>query len=144
MPQGLGTGLVMGRLDGRGFFTEPFRRLIISLMVTLHAGQVLALVKDCSGFASIAERRPQIALQETDCNLPSKSQTNTDGFTMGYGGALTLVNGSPFDWVTSSTHSYQMDTWSWPTVNAGSLVNSLKPMENKNLTCDRQSLEGLR
>ncbi|KAH7400960.1 PLC-like phosphodiesterase [Phaeosphaeria sp. MPI-PUGE-AT-0046c] len=38
---------------------------------------------------------------------------------MGYGGSLTLVNGSPFDWVTSSTHSYQMDTWKWPTINAG-------------------------
>ncbi|KAF2033571.1 PLC-like phosphodiesterase [Setomelanomma holmii] len=38
---------------------------------------------------------------------------------MGYGGALTLVNGSPFDWTVSSTPSYQMDTWSWPTINTG-------------------------
>jgi hypothetical protein len=134
----------MGRLDGRGFFTEPFKRLIISLMVTLHAGQVLALAKDCSGFASFAEKGDQIALRETDCDRPSNSQTDTDGFAMGYGGALTLVNGSPFDWVTSSTHSYQMDTWSWPTVNAGTLVNPIEFIENENLTCDRQSLEGIR
>ncbi|KAH8732275.1 PLC-like phosphodiesterase [Phaeosphaeriaceae sp. PMI808] len=38
---------------------------------------------------------------------------------MGYGGALTLVNGSPFDWVLKSAPSYQMDAWSWPTVSAG-------------------------
>lgn len=35
------------------------------------------------------------------------------------GGYMTLVNGSPFDWVLSGSHSYQMDTWSWPTVTAG-------------------------
>jgi len=39
---------------------------------------------------------------------------------MGYGGHMTLVNGSPFDWGVSGTHSYQMDKWSWPTINAGS------------------------
>ncbi|KAH3980547.1 hypothetical protein HBH64_049320 [Parastagonospora nodorum] len=38
---------------------------------------------------------------------------------MGYGGYMTLVNGSPFDWGVSSTHSYQMDKWSWLTANAG-------------------------
>lgn len=38
---------------------------------------------------------------------------------MGYGGYMNMVNGSPFDWVTSSTHSYQMDTWNWPAVSAG-------------------------
>jgi hypothetical protein len=32
---------------------------------------------------------------------------------------LTLLNGSPHDWVLSSQHSYQMDTWSWPTISAG-------------------------
>jgi hypothetical protein len=40
---------------------------------------------------------------------------------MGYGGYMTLVNGSPFDWGVSSTHSYQMDKWSWLTANAGSI-----------------------
>ncbi|KAF2865858.1 PLC-like phosphodiesterase [Massariosphaeria phaeospora] len=38
---------------------------------------------------------------------------------MGYGGFLTLLNGSPNDWTLSGQHSYQMDTWSWPTVSAG-------------------------
>ncbi|KAF2828377.1 PLC-like phosphodiesterase [Ophiobolus disseminans] len=38
---------------------------------------------------------------------------------MGWGGALTLVNGSPFDWSVSSTSSYQMPAWKWPTVTAG-------------------------
>jgi hypothetical protein len=108
MSQGLGTGLLMGRLDGRGFFTKPYQMLVISLMVFLHALRVSALVKDCSGFSSITERRDQIALREIDCHRPSNTQTHTDGFIMGYGGALTLVNGSPFDWVSSSTHSYQV------------------------------------
>ncbi|KAF2687063.1 PLC-like phosphodiesterase [Lentithecium fluviatile CBS 122367] len=38
---------------------------------------------------------------------------------MGYGGYLTLLNGSPNDWTLSSQHSYQMDAWSWPTISAG-------------------------
>ncbi|KAF2645094.1 PLC-like phosphodiesterase [Massarina eburnea CBS 473.64] len=38
---------------------------------------------------------------------------------MGYGGYLTLLNGSPNDWTVSGTSSYQMDTWKWPTVKAG-------------------------
>jgi hypothetical protein len=93
---------------------------MISTMVALHGtAGVLAHSKDCSGFASIEERVDQIALHETDCDRPSNNQIDQKGFIMGYGGALTLVNGSPFDWVSSSSHSYQMDTWSWPTVHAG-------------------------
>ncbi|KAJ4305428.1 hypothetical protein N0V90_000959 [Kalmusia sp. IMI 367209] len=38
---------------------------------------------------------------------------------MGYGGYLTLLNGSPKDWTVSSQHAYQMDAWDWPTVKAG-------------------------
>jgi hypothetical protein len=97
---------------------------MISTMVALH-GSVGAFAhpKDCIGFTSIEERADQIALHETDCDRPSNSQIDQEGFVMGYGGALTLVNGSPFDWVTSSSHSYQMDTWSWPTVNAGTLLS---------------------
>ncbi|KAF1837298.1 PLC-like phosphodiesterase [Decorospora gaudefroyi] len=38
---------------------------------------------------------------------------------MGWGGYLTLLNGSPFDWTLSSQHSYQMDSWKWPTISAG-------------------------
>jgi hypothetical protein len=29
------------------------------------------------------------------------------------------VNGSPFDWTLGGQHSYQMDTWQWPTVRGG-------------------------
>jgi hypothetical protein len=35
------------------------------------------------------------------------------------GGYITLVNGSPYDWTLTGQHSYQMSTWSWPTINAG-------------------------
>lgn len=38
---------------------------------------------------------------------------------MGYGGYLTLLNGSPYEWVLTGQHSYQMDTWKWPTIPAG-------------------------
>ncbi|KAF1974873.1 PLC-like phosphodiesterase [Bimuria novae-zelandiae CBS 107.79] len=38
---------------------------------------------------------------------------------MGYGGFLTLLNGTPRDWVVSSQPSYQMDKWEWPTIKAG-------------------------
>ncbi|KAF2019644.1 PLC-like phosphodiesterase [Aaosphaeria arxii CBS 175.79] len=38
---------------------------------------------------------------------------------MGYGGFLTILNGSPHDFALSGQHSYQMDTWSWPTIQAG-------------------------
>jgi hypothetical protein len=124
MPPGLGTGLVVGRLDSMGLSRASYRTLMISTMVALH-GSVGAFAhpKDCIGFTSIEERADQIALHETDCDRPSNSQIDQEGFVMGYGGALTLVNGSPFDWVTSSSHSYQMDTWSWPTVNAGTLLS---------------------
>jgi hypothetical protein len=77
---------------------------------------------DCDGFAGIDRGVDQAILQQKECdrrlNLPAKKE----GFIMGYGGALTLVNGSPFNWVTSSTPSYQMDAWSWPTVNAGTVL----------------------
>ncbi|OCK83889.1 PLC-like phosphodiesterase [Lepidopterella palustris CBS 459.81] len=38
---------------------------------------------------------------------------------MGYGGYMTLINGSPYDWTLAGQHSYQMSTWNWPTVSAG-------------------------
>ncbi|KAF2115824.1 PLC-like phosphodiesterase [Lophiotrema nucula] len=38
---------------------------------------------------------------------------------MGYGGYLTLVNGSPNDLTVTGQHAYQMDSWSWPTISAG-------------------------
>jgi hypothetical protein len=114
----------MGRLDSMGLSRASYRTLMISTMVVLHGGAgVFAHPKECSGFAIIEERVAQITLHEADCDRPSNSQIDQEGFIMGYGGALTLVNGSPFDWVTSSSHSYQMDTWSWPTVNAGTSLS---------------------
>jgi hypothetical protein len=85
---------------------------------------VLSLQKDCSGFAGFGRRLGQAALEEEESifSHPHKPPTK-QGFIMGYGGYLTLVNGSPFDWVTSSTPSYQMDTWNWPTVSAGKVFD---------------------
>jgi hypothetical protein len=81
---------------------------------------VLGIQKDCDGFAIFEKRLNQFALQESSCGYPHKDPIK-EGFIMGYGGYLTLVNGSPFDWVTSSTPSYQMDAWNWPTVSAGTI-----------------------
>jgi hypothetical protein len=134
----------MGRLDSMGHFRVSYQNLMISIMVALHVGAgVFALPKDCSGFASIEGRGDQSVLQEIDCHTLSSSQIDQEGFIMGYGGALTLVNGSPFDWVTSSSHSYQMDTWNWPTVNAGTLLLR-KFDEYRHLTCHRQSIASIR
>jgi len=84
-------------------------------MAALAAGTVaFGHAIDCKGFATIEERVDQGVLHETGCDGLRDST-----FIMGYGGALTLVNGSPYDWVVSSSHSYQMDTWKWPTINAG-------------------------
>jgi hypothetical protein len=58
------------------------------------------------------------------------------------GGGLTLVNGSPFDWALDNQHSYQLDTWEWPTINSG--VNSSEPGVTLTLTTIRPSLKGLR
>lgn len=89
-------------------------------MVALVGGAVaFEHPKDCGGFAAVEGRKGQGVLQESGCHRLRNSTAEKEGFIMGYGGALTLVNGSPFDWVTSSTHSYQMDTWKWPTINAG-------------------------
>jgi hypothetical protein len=66
-------------------------------------------------FAGLHKGVDQIVLQGKSCDthLPEK-----EGF-MGWGGALTLVNGSPFDWTVSRVSSYQMPAWNWPTVAAG-------------------------
>lgn len=57
-------------------------------------------------------------------NTPNAQNDSANGF-MGYGGALTLVNGSPLEWTLSSQTSYQMDTWKWPNVAAGTEIGSL-------------------
>ncbi|KAF3048876.1 hypothetical protein E8E11_003659 [Didymella keratinophila] len=51
-------------------------------------------------------------------NIFKDHKESANGF-MGYGGALTLVNGSPFEWTLNSQASYQMDTWKWPNVQSG-------------------------
>lgn len=51
----------------------------------------------------------------------SSGQNDTANGIMGYGGALTLVNGSPFEWTLSGQSSYQMDAWKWPNVAAGTI-----------------------
>ncbi|EDN10761.1 predicted protein [Histoplasma mississippiense (nom. inval.)] len=37
-------------------------------------------------------------------------------------GYFTLVNGSPYNWILTSSHSYQMDQWKWHNVPAGESV----------------------
>lgn len=37
-------------------------------------------------------------------------------------GYFTLVNGSPYNWILTSSHSYQMDQWKWHNVPAGNLI----------------------
>jgi hypothetical protein len=90
------------------------------MVVALQAGSVLADHPSHSvGFAGTEKKVDQFPLRPIDQIRNPGSPATEEGFWMGYGGALTLVNGSPFNWVTSSTPSYQMDAWSWPTVNAG-------------------------
>ena len=102
----------------------PWRRWGINTMATLAAGTVaFGHAIDCKGFATIEGRVDQGVLHESSCDGLRDSTAEREGFIMGYGGALTLVNGSPYDWVVSSSHSYQMDTWKWPTINAGMIPN---------------------
>jgi hypothetical protein len=83
---------------------------------------VFGLQNNCIVFAGIERKVDQIALQKDNRDNSLKHLTEK-GFIMGYGGALTIVNGSPFDWVVSSAPSYQMSAWSWPTINAGTTAN---------------------
>lgn len=97
-----------------------WERCGLSILPALVGGVgVLGLHTDCVGFTTKEEQRQQVILLEGNCGRGQSYQEEKEGFIMGYGGALTLVNGSPFDWVVSSAPSYQMDAWNWPTVNAG-------------------------
>ncbi|KAF2203413.1 PLC-like phosphodiesterase [Delitschia confertaspora ATCC 74209] len=55
---------------------------------------------------------------------------------MGYGGYMTLLNGSPYDWTLSSQHAYQMDSWNWPTVAAGTAAKVYVEYGTKGHTSD--------
>lgn len=89
--------------------------MLVALLGGLGAS---SLRKDCDGFADSRREGDQLTLYESICDRQQKPPTE-EGFIIGYGGYMNMVNGSPFDWVTSSTHSYQMDTWNWPAVSAG-------------------------
>jgi hypothetical protein len=94
------------------------------MLVALHGvALALGLQKDSDGFAGIDKDIDQVLFHKADCEIIREALA-TEGSIMGYGGYLTLVNGSPFDWITSSTPNYQMDTWNWPTVNAGAYSTS--------------------
>ncbi len=71
------------------------------------------------GDATFKERGAQHVLVQSSTAYLSAGRNNSANGIMGYGGALTLVNGSPFEWKLSSETSYQMDTWKWPNVAAG-------------------------
>jgi hypothetical protein len=90
------------------------------MMAALHyVLGVSGLQNEGVGFGGYKRTSDQIVLQEFDYGKLTTRPVEKEGFIMGYGGALTLVNGSPFDWVLDSARSYQMSAWSWPTINAG-------------------------
>jgi hypothetical protein len=81
---------------------------------------VLAQQNDCVAFASSERTVDQITLRRNDCDRLVVQGVGDQESIIGHGGYMTLVNGSPFDWVNSgSTHAYQMSAWSWPTISAG-------------------------
>tara|TARA_R110002003_G_scaffold44_11_gene3336 strand:+ start:40040 stop:40363 length:324 start_codon:yes stop_codon:yes gene_type:complete len=96
------------------------------LLALLGAFGVLGHYADHAGFARVGEGSFQVALQEVYRDRTFRDQEEKEGFIMGWGGALTLVNGSPFDWTVGSAPSYQMDAWSWPTVDAGEALIILR------------------
>lgn len=73
----------------------------------------------CAGDVGFKERGTQrVFKDDSAASLPAGQNETVHGI-MGYGGALTLVNASPYEWTLSSESSYQMDTWKWPNVAAG-------------------------
>src|SRR4051812_8040885 len=44
---------------------------------------------------------------------------------MGQGGFITLVNGTPYDWQNTASHSYQMNAWSFPQTLASGASTSV-------------------
>lgn len=71
------------------------------------------------GGIQFKEQGSQHILERDNTRYSSRNQNNSANRFMGYGGALTLVNGSPFEWRLNSQTSYQMDTWKWPNVASG-------------------------
>ncbi|KAI4943949.1 hypothetical protein J4E91_009096 [Alternaria rosae] len=111
-------------------------------MLLVRPGAVRATVPkdEFTGYVAVEERVQQQRLQPVRYNHSESKEDLEDLSIMGWGksrpsqqckvtksakqaasigGDLTLVNGSPFSWSLSYQHSYQMDTWTWPTINAG-------------------------
>lgn len=86
------------------------------LVVALHL--IRSAVGVHVGGTVFKEPGAQHVLKENIIECTPGGQHSSNGI-MGYGGALTLVNGSPFEWTLSGQSSYQMDTWKWPNVAAG-------------------------
>jgi hypothetical protein len=105
------------------------------MMVLRGRDGVLGQQDECVGFAGSENTVEQIALKEKDCDQSPVQGGEEQDSIMGYGGYMTLVNGSPFDWVNSSSHAYQMSTWSWPVVSAGPsfkcIITSIKTDNGK-------------
>ncbi|KAL6169471.1 hypothetical protein ACJQWK_04493 [Exserohilum turcicum] len=81
---------------------------------TVHGARV-----DYRSYAAPDRREEQQRLQQADYARIASAKDSEELSFMGYDGFLTLVNGSPFNWTLAGQHSYQMDTWSWPSVSAG-------------------------
>jgi hypothetical protein len=91
--------------------------LEISMASALQLGVgVPSLQRNCADLAGFETSTAQSVLQEKGC---TRQSIEKEGFIMGWGGYLTLLNGSPSNWVVTGTSSYQMPAWSWPTVQAG-------------------------
>jgi len=71
------------------------------------------------GGTEFKEHGSQRILKDNNTRDIFKDQEDSANGFMGYGGALTMVNGSPFEWTLNSQASYQMDTWKWPNVQSG-------------------------
>ena len=113
------------------------------LLVRPGAVQATGPKDDFTGYAAVEERVQQQRLQSAHYNHSESNEDPEELSIMGWGksrpsqlckvtksakqaasigGDLTLVNGSPFSWSLSYQHSYQMDTWAWPTINAGMYI----------------------
>jgi hypothetical protein len=79
------------------------------------------------GGTKFKEHGNQRSLKDDNIVYTSENKNDSANGLMGYGGALTLVNGSPFEWTLSSQTSYQMDTWKWPSVSPGMEIRPIKP-----------------
>ena len=50
---------------------------------------------------------------------------------MGQGGTFVLINGTPYNWVRTNQHSYQMNSWNFPSPILPGMYSSLRSLYNK-------------